>query len=124
MRTIFFNSTLPILNFFFYPNNKDIFFFLHFFLFLAVICSDLSFRFPFHKKRSEEISLSPSVSLIEETDELATGVLPAGLLVVHDASGGGEDQKAEMARGEDVRNPLLELGNLNVVPDSGKEIYI
>jgi hypothetical protein len=58
--------------------------------------------------------------LVEEADELATGVPPAGLLVVHDASGGGEDQKAEMARGEDVGNPLLELGNLHVVPAIGK----
>ena len=31
-----------------------------------------------------------------------------GLLVVHDAEGGGEDDEAKLTAGEDIRNPLVE----------------
>ena len=38
----------------------------------------------------------------------------ASLLVVHDAVGGGEDEVTELTRGEDVRDPLVELGELDI----------
>ena len=52
---------------------------------------------------------------VEETEDLTTGVALTGLLVVHDAHGGGQDNEAELTGGEDVLLPLLELVNGNVV---------
>ena len=34
--------------------------------------------------------------------------------MVHDAVGGGEDDVAELTGGEDVRDPLIELGELDI----------
>ena len=52
--------------------------------------------------------------LVEVAKDLATSVSSAGLLVVHDAVGGGEDEVAELARGEDVGDPLVELGEFDI----------
>ena len=41
-------------------------------------------------------------------------MLPSGLLVVHDTSGSGEDDVAELARGEKMGGVLLELGDSDV----------
>ena len=51
-----------------------------------------------------------AVSLVEEAENLSSGVALTGLLVVHDAEGGGEDDEAELTGGQDVAGPLLELG--------------
>lgn len=53
--------------------------------------------------------------LVEETDDLARDVLPTGLLVVHDTSGGGQDDVAELTRGQQSNSPLLKVGQLDVV---------
>ena len=53
--------------------------------------------------------------LVEEAEDLASDVLPPGLLVVHDAGGGGEDDAAELTRGEELDDPLLEVAELDVV---------
>lgn len=53
--------------------------------------------------------------LVEETDDLARDVLPTGLLVVHDSSGGGEDDVAELTRRQELDGPLLEISQLDVV---------
>jgi len=42
-------------------------------------------------------------------------VLAAGLLLVHDTGGGGEDNVAELTSGKELDNPLLELGEADVV---------
>jgi hypothetical protein len=42
-------------------------------------------------------------------------VLAAGLLVVHDTSGGGQDDVAELTRGEELGSPLLEVTELDGV---------
>ena len=42
-------------------------------------------------------------------------MLATGLLVVHDTSGGGEDDETELTRGEELDNPLLEVTELDVV---------
>ena len=42
-------------------------------------------------------------------------MLPAGLLVVHDAGRGGEDDEAELTSGEQLDDPLLHLGEADVV---------
>lgn len=42
-------------------------------------------------------------------------MLAAGLLVVHDTSGGGEDDVAELTSGQQLDNPLLEVTELDVV---------
>ena len=55
-----------------------------------------------------------SSHLVEVAKDLATSVSSAGLLVVHDAVGGGEDEVAELTRREDVRDPLVELGELDI----------
>jgi hypothetical protein len=47
--------------------------------------------------------------LVEEAEDLATGVAGAGLLVVHDAEGRRQDNEAELTAGQDVADPLLEL---------------
>jgi hypothetical protein len=53
--------------------------------------------------------------LVEETNDLASNVLATGLLVVHDTSTGGQDNVAELTRGQQLDNPLLEVTELDVV---------
>lgn len=55
------------------------------------------------------------ISLVEETDDLAGNVLATGLLVVHDTSGGGEDNVAELTGWKKSDDPLLQVGELDVV---------
>jgi len=54
-------------------------------------------------------------TLVEEADDLARDVLATGLLLVHDAGRGGEDDEAELTGGEKLDNPLLELVEVDVV---------
>jgi hypothetical protein len=54
-------------------------------------------------------------NLVEETENLSSNVLPAGLLVVHDASRGGEDNVTELTRGQQLDDPLLHVAELDVV---------
>jgi hypothetical protein len=42
-------------------------------------------------------------------------VLPTSLLVVHDAGRGGQDNVAELTSREELDNPLLEVGETDVV---------
>lgn len=42
-------------------------------------------------------------------------MLATGLLVVHDASGGGQNDIAELTRGQQTDGPLLEIRKLDVV---------
>jgi hypothetical protein len=42
-------------------------------------------------------------------------VLAASLLVVHDTSGGGQDDKTELTRGQELDSPLLEVTELDGV---------
>lgn len=51
--------------------------------------------------------LHGTAALVEETENLATGVLLLGFLVVHDASGGGQDHEAELAGRQQVAGPLV-----------------
>jgi hypothetical protein len=53
--------------------------------------------------------------LVEEANDLASNVLASGLLVVHDTGRGGEDDVAELTGREQLDNPLLELGETDVV---------
>jgi hypothetical protein len=53
--------------------------------------------------------------LVEEAEELASNVLAAGLLVVHDTSGGGQDDVAELTGGKELGSPLLEVTELDGV---------
>jgi hypothetical protein len=50
-----------------------------------------------------------------QSNDLAGNVLPAGLLVVHDTSRGGEDNVTELTRRKELDNPLLNLVELDVV---------
>lgn len=69
--------------------------------------ADLDFTFsPF---------LTPRSRLVEETNDLSGDVLATGLLVVHDTSRGGEDDVAELTGGQQLDNPLLEVGETDVV---------
>ena len=47
--------------------------------------------------------------LVEETEHLASCVLPLGLLVVHDAVRSGQDDVAELASRQQVDYPLLNV---------------
>ena len=61
------------------------------------------------------MQLQKQQNLVEETDDLAGNVLAAGLLVVHDASRGGQDNVTELTRGKELDNPLLHVAELDVV---------
>ena len=52
--------------------------------------------------------------LIEETDDLASDVLPPRLLVVHDAGGSGQDDVPELTGWQEVDHPLLHVAQLDV----------
>ena len=58
-------------------------------------------------------------NLEEESEDLATGVLSASLLVIHDTVRGGEHQLTELARGEQVGSQLLDLVQSDV--ESGRD---
>jgi hypothetical protein len=53
--------------------------------------------------------------LVEEANDLASNVLSPGLLMVHDTGRGGEDNVAELTGGQQLDNPLLEIGEADVV---------
>jgi hypothetical protein len=56
-----------------------------------------------------------TIPLVEEAEELASNVLAASLLVVHDTSGGGQDNVTELTRGKELSSPLLEVTELDGV---------
>lgn len=56
-----------------------------------------------------------TASLVEKADDLAGDVLPSRLLVVHDAGRGGQDDVAELTGGQQLDNPLLQVGQADVV---------
>ncbi len=60
-------------------------------------------------------STNAVVCLVEEADDLARHVLSPRLLVVHDAGGGGEDDVAELTRGQELDDPLFHVAELHVV---------
>ena len=53
--------------------------------------------------------------LVEEAEELAGNVLATSLLVVHDTSGGGQDDVTELTGGKELGGPLLEVTELDGV---------
>jgi len=53
--------------------------------------------------------------LVEESYDLARGMLPSGLLVVHNASRRGEHHVAELTRWEQLDHPLFEVCQADVV---------
>lgn len=55
------------------------------------------------------------ISLVEETDDLSSNVLATSLLVVHDTSRGGEHNVAELTGWKELDDPLLHVGELDVV---------
>jgi len=57
---------------------------------------------------------SKKQDLEEETDDLATSVLAAGLLVVHDAVRGGEDNVTELTGRQKIGAQLLDAGVLDI----------
>lgn len=65
--------------------------------------------------RSKARSYGMQMHLVEETNDLASNVLSPGLLVVHNSSGGGKDDVAELTRRKELDNPLLEVAELDVV---------
>lgn len=52
--------------------------------------------------------------LVEVSEDLATSVLAAGLFVIHDTKGGGEDDETKLTAGQEVGNPLLHIIKLNI----------
>lgn len=53
--------------------------------------------------------------LVEETNNLSCNVLATGLLVVHDTGRGGENHVSELTGWQELDNPLLEIGQADVV---------
>jgi len=64
---------------------------------------------------SLNFSSSKHLCLVEEANDLAGNVLSTGLLVVHDTSRGGEDDVAELTGRQQLDNPVLEVGETDVV---------
>jgi len=56
-----------------------------------------------------------TIPLVEEAEELASNVLAASLLVVHDTGGGGQDNVTELTGGKELSSPLLEVTELDGV---------
>ena len=52
----------------------------------------------------------------EESQDLSSKMLPSGLLVVHDASGGGQHHIAKLSGGQEVVGPLLDVSDGNIEP--------
>jgi len=57
----------------------------------------------------------PDPILIEKAQDLACDVLPAGLLVIHNAGRCGEHDEAELTGREELDDPFLEVRKLDVV---------
>ena len=55
----------------------------------------------------------------EEAQNFPSEMLPPGLLVIHDAPGGGEDHVAELSGGQQVVGPLLYFSNGDI--ESGRD---
>jgi hypothetical protein len=53
--------------------------------------------------------------LVEEPDDLSGNVLASCLLVVHDTSRGCEDNVTELTRWQQLDDPLLKIGETDVV---------
>jgi len=53
--------------------------------------------------------------LVEETDDLSCNVLASCLLMVHDTGRGCEDDVSELTGGQKLDDPLLEIGETDVV---------
>jgi hypothetical protein len=54
--------------------------------------------------------------LVEEANDLASGVLSSRLLVIHDARRRGQDHVSELTGREQLDDPLLQVGKTDVVP--------
>ena len=52
----------------------------------------------------------------EKSKNFPTEMLPPGLLVVHDAPGGGEDNKSELSGRQKVVSPLLNISDGDIKP--------
>ena len=52
----------------------------------------------------------------EESQDLSSKMLPSGLLVVHDTSGGGQHHIAKLSGGQEVVGPLLDVSDSNIEP--------
>lgn len=50
-----------------------------------------------------------------QSNDLSSDVLPSGLLVVHDAGRGGQDDVPELTRGQEPDDPFLKVGDLDRV---------
>lgn len=53
-------------------------------------------------------------SLVEHTEDLATSVLAASFLMVHDTSRGSQDDVTELTGRKQVGGPLFEISKLDV----------
>ena len=58
-----------------------------------------------------------SLPLEEESEDLASQVLPPRLLVVHDAPGGGQHHVSELSGGKQIVGPLLNVVDGNIKPE-------
>ena len=52
--------------------------------------------------------------LVEKAEDLATSLLPTGLLVIHDSESGGEHDVTEATRWQHVHDPLLNVLSFDI----------
>jgi hypothetical protein len=76
----------------------------------TVIMTPKRRRMPFLK-----LLVVQAVPLVEEANDLAGNVLATGLLVIHNTGGGGQDNVAELTGRQQLDDPLLEVGQADVV---------
>jgi hypothetical protein len=76
----------------------------------TVIMTPKRRRMPFLK-----LLVVRAVPLVEEANDLAGNVLATGLLVIHNTGGGGQDNVAELTGRQQLDDPLLEVGQADVV---------
>ena len=67
----------------------------------------------------EDLSTGLAVSMAHPTLRACTHVLPSGLLVVHDARRGGEDDLSERSSGEQQVDPVL--NGIDTDVESGRD---
>ena len=57
------------------------------------------------------------IDLEEEAQDLSSQMFSPGLLMVHDAAGGGHHNVAKLSGRQQVSGPLLDIGDTNVKPE-------
>jgi hypothetical protein len=73
--------------------------------------------------RDINVEIQQAGSLIEESQYLSTGLLSAGLVVIHDTVSSGKHNMSETTRRKDILNPLLDVLHSSIEKSHLKQVY-